>query len=138
MKTSPFLIIFVLIFCSPVTGEVPDSAKYQSLLPYDFHLTYLREARAILIDVREFFEFRKTRLKDAVNIPSSGNLEFSTDTIDHQYSLFFYCTTGYRSKRVAEFFHEKGFRHLYSLDGGIMAWKKDGFPVERKKVRRRE
>jgi rhodanese-related sulfurtransferase len=90
-----------------------------------------------LIDVREFFEYRGNRIKDAVNIPSSGNLEISADTIDKKFALFFYCSIDYRSKRVAEFFQEKGFKKLYNLDGGIVAWKRDGFPVEKKKVRRK-
>jgi rhodanese-related sulfurtransferase len=82
-----------------------------------------------LIDVRESFEFRGKRIRDAINIPSSGNLEFATDTIDKNFYLFFYCTTDYRSRRVAEFFYDKGFRKVYNLEGGIVAWRKDGFPV---------
>lgn len=137
MKSFPVIIVLILIFCRSITGQVPDSVKFKSLLPYDFHLAYLEEEKAILIDVREFFEFRTSRLKDAVNIPSLGNLDFTADTIDKESALFLYCTSGYRSKRVALFFHDNGFDKLYSLDGGIVAWKKDGFPVVRKKVRRK-
>jgi len=137
MKTFPVIIIFILIFCSPIPGQVPDSVKFKSLLPNDFYLTYLREDKAILIDVREFFEFRKVRLKYAINIPSSGKLEFAADTLDKRGALFLYCTTGYRSKRVALFFHNKGFNKLYSLDGGIVRWKKDGFPVVRKRIKKK-
>lgn len=135
MKTFPVIILYLLIFCNLITGQVPDSVKFKSLLPNDFHLTYLKEDKAILIDVREFFEFRRGRLKHAVNIPSSGKLKFAADTIDKQCTLFLYCTTGYRSKRVAVFFHDNGFSKLYSLDGGIVAWKKDGLPVEKKRLR---
>lgn len=107
-------------------------AKYQSLEPYDFHLQYLRADSSLLIDVREFFEFRGRRIRDAVNIPSSGNLEFASDTIDKNFALFFYCTTDYRAIRVAEYFYDRGFRKLYSLEGGIVAWKRDKFPVEKR------
>ncbi len=84
-----------------------------------------------MIDVREPFEFRGKKIKDAVNIPSSNNLEYSADTISKNYSLFFYCTTDYRSRRVAEYFHDQGFKKVYNLEGGIQAWKKEGFPVNR-------
>ena len=90
-----------------------------------------------MIDVREFFEYRGRRIRDAVNIPSSGNLEFSADTIDKNCALFLYCTTDYRSIRVARFFYDHGFRKVYSLEGGIVAWRKDGFPLEKKRLRRR-
>jgi len=136
MKSFPVIILF-LLFYTPVSGQVPDSVKFQSLTPYYFQLEYLKEDPALLIDVREFFEFRGKRLKDAVNVPSSGNLEFSADTLNKDCALFLYCTTDYRSKRVARFFYDQGFRKLYSLEGGIVAWRKEGMPVVRKKVRNR-
>ena len=120
-----------------IKAHSADSSKYLSLDPYNFHLRYLRSDSAILIDVREFFEYKGNRIKGALNIPSSGNTEFSADTIDKKLNLFFYCSTGFRSKRVAELFFEKGFRKIYNLEGGIVAWKRDGFPVEKKKVRRK-
>lgn len=128
----------VLIYSSGlIEAQTADSSKYLSLEPYDFHLQYLRKDSVMLIDVREFFEYRGRRIKDAVNIPSSGNLEIPADTTDKNFALFLYCSTDYRSKRVAEFFYDKGFRKVYNLAGGIVAWKRDGFPIEKKKVRRR-
>jgi rhodanese-related sulfurtransferase len=118
-------------------SQSPDSVKFRSLEPYDFHLQYLKEEPAMLIDVREFFEYRGRRIKGAVNIPSSGNLDFAADTLDKNLALFLYCTTDYRSLRVADKFRDKEFRMIYNLEGGIVAWKKDGFPVDRKKVRRK-
>jgi thioredoxin 1 len=133
MKKTFLGIIFLLIFLATAYSQKADTVKYQSLEPYDFHLEYLKADSAMLVDVRESFEFRGRRIKDAVNMPSSGNLDFAADTIDKNYAMFFYCTTDYRSKRVAEIFAEKGFSKVYSLDGGIVAWKKDGFPVIRRK-----
>jgi rhodanese-related sulfurtransferase len=132
------IIGFILLLSiGQLEGQSTDSVKYQSLEPYDFHLKYLQEDSVLLIDIREFFEFKGNRIKDAVNISSSGNLEISTDTIDKNYNLFFYCSTDFRSKRVAEFFYDKGFRNLYNLEGGIVAWRKDGFPVQKGKIRRK-
>jgi thioredoxin 1 len=133
MKKTFLGSIFLLIFFATAYSQKVDTVKYQSLEPYDFHLEYLKADSAMLVDVREPFEFRGRRIKDAVNMPSSGDLDFAADTIDKNYAMFFYCTTDYRSKRVAEIFVEKGFTKVYSLDGGIVAWKKDGFPVIRRK-----
>ena len=138
MKSSIILILSIILCFGQSQAQTVDSVKYQSLEPYDFHLQYLRQDPALLIDVREFFEFRRNRIKDAVNIPSYGNPEFSADTIDKNTALFFYCSTDFRSKRVAELFYDKGFRKLYNLDGGIVAWKKDGFPVEKGKIKRKK
>ena len=136
MKPVSVISLLVLIFCSALSAQVPDSLKYKSLLPYDFHLAYLKADKAILIDVREFFEYKKSRLRDAVNIPSSGNMDFAADTLNKESALFFYCTSGFRSKRVAVKFYDKGFRKLYSLDGGITAWKKENMPIDRKRKKR--
>lgn len=137
MKPLSVFILFIIISLGQVAGQIPDSLKFKSLLPYDFHLAYLKADKAILIDVREFFEYKKSRLKDAINIPSSVNLDFAADTLNKESALFLYCTSGFRSKRIAGKFYDKGFRKLYSLDGGITAWKKEGNPLDHKRVRKR-
>ena len=131
MKQLGSTVIILTLFCVIISAQSSEMVKYQSIEPYDFHLEYLKADSALMIDVREHFEFRGKRIRDAVNIPSSNNLEYSADTISKNYSLFFYCTTDYRSRRVAEYFHDQGFRKVYNLEGGIVAWKKDGFPVTR-------
>jgi rhodanese-related sulfurtransferase len=135
MKTTLIITVGLIITCFSASAHIPDSTKYQSLDPYHFHLQYLKENPALLIDVREYFEFKGNRIKGAINIPSSGNFDFAADTLDKNIALFLYCSTGFRSKRVAEHLYEKGFRKLYSLYGGIVAWKKDGYPVEKRKIR---
>ncbi len=130
------VIFFFLISGALSLSQVPDSIKYQSLKPYDFNLQYLSEDSALMIDVREYFEFRKSRIKDALNLPSSEGYDITADTLDKKYSLFFYCYSGGRSKKAVFFFYDKGFRKLYNLEGGITGWKKEGLRVERKKVKR--
>jgi rhodanese-related sulfurtransferase len=137
MKSLTFILSLFLFIWGSVRGQVPDSIEFRSLDPYYFHLDYLKEDTALMIDVREFFEYRRIRIPDAINIPSSGNLKSSADTIDKNCALFLYCTTDYRSKRVARYFYDQGFRKLYSLEGGIVEWKKDGMPVEKKRLRRK-
>jgi rhodanese-related sulfurtransferase len=135
-----FLYGLILVFSAyilPVTGQVPDSAKYKSLEPYDFHLQYLMTDSAILLDVREPFEFKGKRIKYAINIPSSGNLEKAADTLNKEFSYFLYCSSGFRSRNTAEKLYEKGFRKLFNLEGGIVAWKKDKMPVVKGKAKRK-
>jgi len=133
MKPLALNFLIFLTFCIQITGQETDSVKYKSLIPKDFYTAFLKSDKAILIDVREGFEFRPSHLKKAINIPASGNMEYAADTINKEYSVFFYCTTGFRSKRVAKIFCEKGFRDVYSLDGGIVAWRKAGMPVVKKR-----
>jgi thioredoxin 1 len=138
MKTSAIAFIFFLVLSNSITGQIPDSLKFKSIVPGDFLSTYQKEERAILIDVREPFEYRKSRLKGAVNIPSSGNMDFAADTINKERSIFLYCTSGFRSKRVAKVFCAKGFSNVYSLEGGIVAWRKAGMTEDKKRIRGRK
>lgn len=134
------VILFILITCcsTSFSQEIPDPVKFRSLEPYNFHLQYIKDDSALLIDVREFFEYRHSRIIGAVNIPSSGNLELSADTIDKTNPLFFYCYSGTRSERVARLFYDKGFRKLYSLEGGFVRWKKEKMPVEKRRKGKRD
>ena len=126
--------VFLLI-CNFATGQAKDSVNFKNLEPYDFQMAWLRADKGMLIDVREPMEYRKNRIKDAINLPSSGNLERAADTINRELVLFVYCTTGYRSKRSAQMLINKGFLRVVNLDGGITAWKKEKFPVDKKRLR---
>lgn len=129
-------LVGLLFITDAVMSQVPDSLKYISLGPEEFQKALQNSDKAFLIDVREFFEYKKSRIDHAVNIPSSGNLDLTADTVGKEYSLFLYCTSGFRSKRVAKHLYDKGLMNLYSLDGGINAWKKQGMPVNKKKIRK--
>jgi rhodanese-related sulfurtransferase len=131
MKITIIALLLSICCVIPLEAHTPDTIRYVSLEPYDFHLQYLRADSAILIDVCEPFEFRGRRLREAVNIPSSGNITRAADTLKKHYSLFLYCTTDFRSRKAAEILFDKGFRRLFNLEGGIVAWKKDGMPVVR-------
>ena len=136
MKILVATLVFIGIFISRVPAQTPDSVNFINLSPADFHTKLQNDHEAMLIDVREQFEYRKSRIKGAVNIPSSGNMDFASDTIDKTRNLYLYCTSGFRSKRVCAKFAEKGFAEVNNLDGGIKRWKEEGNPVERKKIRR--
>jgi len=121
--------ILLAIICSSLHGQSDTSSKYISLDPYYFHLEYLKRDPSIILDVREPFEFRGKRIREAENIPSAREMNALTDTLPGDCSIFLYCTTGYRSKRAAENLYEKGFRNLFNLEGGLAAWKKEDMPV---------
>lgn len=135
-------VMLLLLNLFPAVGQVADTLKYISLDPYYFHLQYLKEDSAILIDVRNTFEYRGKIIRDAINVSYPGEIRNLSDTISKNHALFLYCTTDYRSRRAAEELYDQGFRKLYNLEGGIVAWKKEEMPVvkgrrEGKKARRR-
>jgi rhodanese-related sulfurtransferase len=138
MKFLSGLLFFFFTCFLPLAGQSPDSVKYQSLKPNNFHRQYLKTDSSILIDVREPFEFKGNRIKGAINMPASGNLDKAADTLDRNLTLFLYCTSGFRSSNAAKTLYDKGFRKLYNLEGGIVAWRKDGMPAIKGRVKRKK
>jgi rhodanese-related sulfurtransferase len=136
MKFISGLVFVFIAGILPLAGQITDSVKYQSLKPNDFRLLHLKTDSSVLIDVREPFEFNGRRIKGAINIPASGNLDKAADTLNKDLSLFLYCTSGYRSSNAAVKLYNKGFRKLYSLEGGIAAWRKDRMPVVKGRIKR--
>lgn len=130
-------ILWSILICGISFSQDTDDVRYYSLEPYDFHLKYLQNDPAVLIDVRTPMEFRHKRIRDAINLPSSKDLFNYTDSLSKITHIFLYCSTDYRSRRAAELLYEKGFRNLYNLEGGLAAWKKDGMPIENKRSKRK-
>ena len=137
MKSLSCLVLLFLACLLRLEAQVADSLKYKSLDPYYFHLEYLKQDSSLLLDVRQPFEFKGKRIKDAINIPSSRELNILTDTLSKDYSLFLYCSTDYRSRSAAEKLYDRGFRKLYNLEGGIVAWRKDGMRVIKGRIKRK-
>jgi rhodanese-related sulfurtransferase len=92
----------------------------------------LNRRNAVLLDVREPKEFEGGRLPNAVHIPLS-QLAGRTSELAKLVArpVVAYCETGRRSPGAAGVLSKAGFQEIYSLHGGIAAWKKDGLPVEK-------
>ena len=132
----PFQIILILSLCIHclAKGQEADSVKYFALSPYDFERLCLVEQNGFFADVREKSEYRKFRIKDFINIPASGNIDITIDSVDKNRPVFLYCETNSRSVWVAKRFVDKGFSQVYYLDGGINEWKKDNYPIDKKRI----
>jgi rhodanese-related sulfurtransferase len=138
MQKQVIIIICSTLICLSLGAQLPDTSKYISLDPYYFHLQYLKEDSVLLIDVRQGFEYRANRIRDAVNTPFSSYLEIMSDTLPKYYALFLYCTDDYRSSRACEICYDLGYRKVYNLKGGLIAWRREGYPLEKKRIRKKD
>ncbi|MBK7712263.1 MAG: rhodanese-like domain-containing protein [Bacteroidales bacterium] len=125
MKIRLIILLCLFLVSNVIRAQVHDSLKYISVGPAGFQEALHGDDKPLLIDVRNFW-VQKSRIDNAVNIPSSANLDNYADTLNKDYTLFLYCTSGFRSKRVAKHFYDRGFLKLYSLDGGSMHGGKKG------------
>ena len=89
---------------------------------------WLDEGRAELIDIRDSGERGQMRIPEARWIPLTG-LEAGLKAEPHQKIGIFHCRSGRRTQVHADQLAAVGYPETYVLEGGIMAWKKAGYPV---------
>lgn len=91
---------------------------------------WMNASDVILIDVREPNEFDHERIKGAVHVPLS-TVAFDQLNLKGKKRIVFQCRSGKRSQLACEKIADdiSDEMELYSLEGGILAWKEAGFTV---------
>jgi molybdopterin/thiamine biosynthesis adenylyltransferase/rhodanese-related sulfurtransferase len=79
---------------------------------------------AVLIDVREPYEWNQGHLDGATLIPM-GQLHRSLDSIPRDRDVILYCRSGSRSAHALEMLRGAGYHRAKHLKGGILAWQRD-------------
>ena len=84
---------------------------------------------AVLIDVREPAEHRAEKIPGSINIPAS---KFTIDNLADfkDKDIIVHCRTGNRSANAIRQLTDNHNYKLYNFDGGIEAWKAEGFKVK--------
>ncbi|MCP5266375.1 MAG: sulfurtransferase [Burkholderiaceae bacterium] len=79
------------------------------------------QARPLLLDVREPWEFETCRIPGSVHIPMR-EVPARYHEIDPGRTVVVVCHHGVRSMQVAMFLAYQGFEQVVNLHGGIDAW----------------
>lgn len=90
-------------------------------------------ADLLLLDVREKDAYLESHLPGAMHIPR-GQLELRVNDMltDPTRRIVVYCEYGKISTLAAATLHDLGFTRAVALHGGFDAWKKAGYPQEKK------
>jgi len=91
----------------------------------------LNKSGTIIVDVRQPSEFREGHIPKAKLIPSSS-LPRRAGDLRRFKEIVVVCRSGSRSSRAAKQLAEMGFGNVRNLTGGMNAWERAGFPVEKK------
>lgn len=93
--------------------------------------TAISKENVQLIDVRTEEEWQEGHLKNAQRFEiNNPNWDEQIATLDKTKPVYVYCAKGVRSARSAKQLKKAGFTEIYDLDGGIIAWKEAGKPIE--------
>jgi rhodanese-related sulfurtransferase len=93
--------------------------------------TRLRDARrdALLLDVREVYEYAPRHPTSAVNIPMS-QLQRRVGEVPRDREVLVICEHGNRSVNVTRFLRAQGVAQAYNVDGGAEEWEQTRLPME--------
>jgi len=84
---------------------------------------------ALLLDVREEWEWNEGRIPGAVHIPMN-QVPARLEEIPADRDVYVYCKVGGRSARVVDYLRRHGRERSVNVSGGIDAWAEQGLPVE--------
>jgi len=92
----------------------------------------INQQNALVLDVREAAEYEKGHMLNARNI-ALGELEARAAEIEKHKAkpVIVACDDGNRSGRAATALRKRGFEQVFTLSGGIGAWRQAGLPLEK-------
>lgn len=100
-----------------------------NILPKDA-IKIIEDNIAIVIDVRTSDEFSTGHIPGAKNVNFNDALFAEKIAgLDKNAKYIINCQTGGRSARATSLMQELGFKDVANLEGGINAWRKEGFEV---------
>ena len=77
-----------------------------------------------LLDVREPWEFDTCHIDNSTLIPM-GQIANKLDQINQDHPIVVICHHGIRSRNIATYLEQNGFKNIINLSGGVDAWAND-------------
>jgi rhodanese-related sulfurtransferase len=85
----------------------------------------------VVLDIRTPEEYAEAHLADAIVVDYyAPDFADQLDALDKNVPYVLYCRTGNRSSDAVKTMKSLGFAQVYEIDGGIVNWYEQGFPVE--------
>lgn len=87
------------------------------------------KSTAMIIDVRETWEFKQGHARGARNIPLS-QLGKRLNEIPVDRDILLICRSGNRSVQAAKFLQQQDVERVINVSGGMLSWEMHRLPVE--------
>jgi molybdopterin/thiamine biosynthesis adenylyltransferase/rhodanese-related sulfurtransferase len=114
-------------FCGIRGEEAPMNANVPEITPSELKLRLDRGDDLFILDVRETHEYQICNLRGHL-IPL-GELSRRLHELDSSREIVAHCRSGKRSADAVEFLRKAGFRKIWNLKGGILAWSDEVDPA---------
>ncbi|MBK9959675.1 MAG: thioredoxin [Chitinophagaceae bacterium] len=130
--------IFLFFIAASFTFGCSNNQPQGNASPVDaktFSKKIAHTPNAQILDVRTPEEFDKGHLENAININwNSSDFFQNLSEIKKSRPVFVYCLGGGRSAAAVAKLREEGFKKVYDMKGGFMAWNAAGLPSTTQKT----
>jgi rhodanese-related sulfurtransferase len=105
------------------------STKKQTKNPISLTSAQLksRQNQLFVIDVRSWLEYWMGHIPGAQRLNQNRILK----DVSKDQPIAITCLSGHRSAIAAQWLVSQGYRKVYNLQGGLLAWQSAGYPVQR-------
>ena len=89
-----------------------------------------KKSRFFLLDVRTEAEYARGHIPGSINIPLD-DITNSVEQflIDKSIPVYVYCLSGSRSQMAAAEMADLGYKTIFSIKSGLLAWRALGYPM---------
>ncbi len=136
MKLKNLVAVFLILFATAIAGCITSEQTQQKIISVSPDEAYrLIESNRgnpdfAVIDIRTPQEFSMGHIENAININFyDPDFKQKLSKLDRDKTYVVYCRTGHRSGLAMPIFRELGFKEVYEIDGGILAWVKAGYGI---------
>ena len=131
MKASlKLLLVAVLLGAVVLAGCSSSSATLETVPPADAAATIEDNPDAVILDIRTPEEYSEGIIEGAINIDFyEPDFAAQLDELDKDAAYVVYCRSDNRSGQAMDTFDELGFQEVTEIDGGIVNWFQNGYPV---------
>ena len=137
MKAKPYFSVLLILvgLCAISLAQADNDGQdlVTAIEVNDASEFVARHENAVIMDVRTPVEYQTSHIPGAVNVDVQGESFVATvAALDPYKTYIVHCTknpANGRSNRALQTLQSLGFKHLYSLEGGYVAWKDAELPL---------
>lgn len=124
MYVLSFFVMLGLSACQAQSSENASGERGIQVISVADFRAKIKDKSVQLVDVRTPEEFAAGHIKGARNIDvQSADFESrAKEEISTKKPVAVYCRSGKRSQRAAETLSKMGYKVIYNMDGGFIAW----------------
>ncbi len=119
----------LILFSIPMLYQAQTKGVIKDISANEFKVL-IEQEKGILLDVRTPGEVATGTIPNA-SVIDFYDAEFlkKINLMDKSKEIYVYCKGGGRSSQAATILAENGFKTIYNLSGGIMAWENMNYPI---------